>query len=207
MADLPPGLMLQLAAMLTGGKDTPVGGQTFGGATFGGNRYGGNTYGGNTFGGGKFGASAPPDGVRPLPPFGPIPPSQGQPVGRPDDSVPYPRVIDGTLLSNSAPSSAGMVPADVVANTQPPANIPTMPPVTVTAQGPTAGPPVEQPVPVPPVDVPPMPAPAPIGNGSVRGDMASAAQQLLAQKKITPDQFAEMFPQWAGGSLTQTRGG
>lgn len=158
-----------------------TGGQ-HGGATFGGNRFGGNTYGGNTFGGNKFGASAPQSVAVPSTP--PTLPPFEQPGG----TLPIAPYM--AAAANPPPAAAGPAP--------PPAM-------------PTAGVPVTEPVPIPPVDtpadVPPMPAPTPVADGSVRGDINAAIQQLIAQKKIAPNQLAEMFPQFAGGSLAQLAGG
>ena len=158
MADLPPGLLMQLAAMLTGG-------QKFGGAQFGGNRFGGNTFGGNKFGGNEFGASAAqPIPLRAMPP--PLPPFE-QPGG-------------------SLPMDRYMMPPGAVAGAQPQAPVPPAPvPVPAVAPAPQAAP--------MPAEVPAMPPPTPIADGSVRGDINAAIQQLIAQKKLLPEQFRGSF--------------
>jgi len=82
---------------------------------------------------------------------------------------------------NSAPS---MVPADVVRNTQPTAALPSMPPVTVTAQAPQMQP---QEAPMPAPEAPAMSPPQ-----SVRSDVMAALQQLQAQGKL-PEQWKGAF--------------
>ena len=89
--------------------------------------------------------------------------------------------------------------------TLPPSNTaappPTMPPVNVTAQAPQAAPaPAMAPQMAPDATtVPPMPP-----TQNVRSDVMQALEQM---RKAGRDPFREMFPQMAGGSLTQMGGG
>lgn len=166
MADLPPGLLMQLATMLTGaGEGSPHGGQKFGGGLFGGNRFGGNTYGGNKFGGNQFGASAPQSIAVPATP--PALPAFEQPGG-------------------SLPMDHYMPPTGAQASAQPPDQLPPASPAPAPQAMPAAA--------MPDAAMPPaMPPPTPVGDGSVRGDLNAAIQQLIAQKKLLPEQLRGAF--------------
>jgi hypothetical protein len=137
-----------------------------------------------------------------------VPPQMQQPYmglgGLPPYEQPGASLDPAAYISSPPPAAQrpgpSMVPPDVVANTQPQAQLP---PANVTAADPGALPPADMQA----ADIPPMPAPIAVGDGSIRGDINTAIQQLIAQKKIAPNQFAEMFPQVAGGSLTQLAGG
>jgi len=59
---------------------------------------------------------------------------------------------------------------------------------------PAPAPQVPQAPPIPmPAEVPPMPPPIPVADGSVRGDINTAIQQLIAQKKLVPEQGRGSF--------------
>jgi hypothetical protein len=78
-----------------------------------------------------------------------------------------------------------------------------LPPLNVTAPAPMAPRPQLPGIQAPPdaTAAPPMPAPVQVGGNPMQ-------QQLMqmAQNGTLPDIYKEMFPEWAGGSLTQGRG-
>lgn len=72
-----------------------------------------------------------------------------------------------------------------------------MPPVNVTAQAPQGAPPA----------VPPMPPPPQVNSAPSSSVIDDVLKAVIQNGGKIPPQFAEMFPQWAGGSLTQQGGG
>ncbi len=118
----------------------------------------------------------PPQMQQPFMGLGGLPPYE-----KPGSSLP----ADQYISSPQPRPGPSMVPADVVANTQPPAG---MPPAAPQPQ-----------LPSPQADaatVPPMGPSTQIGGAGVNGMRDDVLKAYL-----------EMFPQFAQGSLTQMRGG